>query len=225
MSKGKLEKFAELKDFENTIEIPEGHIIEEHPLKGNWTKEHFKNDNPIVLELGCGKGEYTVNLAKAHPLKNFIGVDIKGNRIWHGAKAAIDAGLNNVAFIRIRIDHITKVFDANEVSEIWVTFPDPQPQQKREKKRLTSMNFLEKYRPMLQKDAIIHLKTDNYPLYEYTLEEVVKPNNLRLIDATANLYGETDKVSIDKETLGIKTFYERMFLEKGMNICYLSFRL
>lgn len=223
MSKGKLEKFAELKDFDNTIEIPEGHLIDTHPLRGKWAKEHFKNDNPIVLELGCGKGEYTVNLAKAHPKKNFIGVDIKGNRIWHGAKSAIDQGLENVAFVRIRIDHITKVFGENEISEIWVTFPDPQPN--RERKRLTSMNFLERYSPMLQKDAIIHLKTDNYPLYEYTLEEVVKPNSLRLIDATSNLYGEVDKVSIDKETLGIKTFYEQMFLEKGMNICYLSFRL
>ncbi len=224
MSKGKLEKFAELKDFSNTIEIPQGHLIDSHPLKGNWAKEHFKNDNPIVLELGCGKGEYTVNLAKANPDKNFIGVDIKGNRIWHGASTADREGLNNVAFVRIRIDHISKIFAQDEISEIWVTFPDPQPQDSREKKRLTSLNFIEKYRPMLQKDAIIHLKTDSFPLYEYSLE-VARENKFRIIDSTDNLYNGLEKLSIDATTLSIKTFYEQMFLDEGKNICYLSYRL
>lgn len=224
MSIGKLQKFAEIKELSNTIEIPQGHLIDSHPLQGNWAKEHFKNDNPIVLELGCGKGEYTVNLARANPNKNFIGIDIKGNRIWHGASIANREGLNNVAFVRIRIDHIAKVFAENEINEIWVTFPDPQPQDSREKKRLTSLNFIEKYRPLLQKDAIIHLKTDSFPLYEYSLE-VAKENKFRIIDSTDNLYGGLEKLSIDATTLSIRTFYEQMFLDEGKNICYLSYRL
>lgn len=224
MSKGKLEKFAEIKELSNTIEIPQGHLIESHPLKGNWAKEHFKNDNPIVLELGCGKGEYTVNLARANRDKNFIGVDIKGNRIWHGASTADKEGLDNVAFVRIRIDHIAKVFAENEVSEVWITFPDPQPQDSREKKRLTSLNFIEKYKPFLLPDAIIHLKTDSFPLYEYSLQ-VAKENQFRIIDSTDNLYSGLEKLSIDPTTLSIKTFYEQMFLDEGKNICYLSYRL
>ena len=226
MGKGKLEKFAELKTFTNTIEIPDGHLIDSHPLKGNWSDEIFQNSNPIVLELGCGKGEYTVNMARKFPKKNFIGVDIKGNRIWTGAKAAHEEGLKNVAFVRIRIDFVEKVFGENEVSEIWVTFPDPQP--KKERKRLTSPFFLEKYRSFIKPDAPVHLKTDNFPLYEYTAE-LIKENDFELIDSSAQLYKDLEKnahqFANSEEVLRIKTFYERMFLDEGKNICYLRFKI
>jgi len=228
MSKGKLEKFEELRTFGNCIEIPDAYLIDEHPLKGKWAKEFFKNSNPIVLELGCGKGEYSVNQAKAFPHKNFIGVDIKGNRLWKGAKMTKEENLKNVGFVRTRIDHISKVFGKDEISDIWITFPDPQPQQSREKKRLTSLNFLEKYKPFLKRGGTIHLKTDNFPLYEYTLQ-VIEGNEFKLLDSTDNLYDDLsknpEKFTVGTATLGIKTFYERRFLEEGKNICYLRFQI
>lgn len=167
MGKDKLRKFAEIGTFDNVVELDAGKA-----LKGQWAKTHFKNDNPIVVELACGKGEYTVNLAKLFPEKNFIGVDYKGNRIWRGAKTAIEEGISNVGFLRIQIETILEYFAENEVSEIWITFPDPQPQDSREKKRLTNPTFLGRYKFVLNDGGFMNLKTDNDGFYNYTLEQI-----------------------------------------------------
>ena len=155
MGKDKLRRFAEVETFANVLQLDEG-----KPLRGQWSKEHFKNNNPVVLELACGKGEYTVNLAQLFPDKNFIGVDYKGNRIWRGAKTALEEGVHNVAFLRIQIENLLDYFAKGEVDEIWITFPDPQPQLSREKKRLTSPRFLEKYIEVLKPGGYVNLKTD-----------------------------------------------------------------
>jgi tRNA (guanine-N7-)-methyltransferase len=167
MGKDKLRRFAEIATFANVKQLEEGKV-----LKGHWANSQFCNNNPVILELACGKGEYTVNLAKLFPDKNFIGIDYKGNRIWRGAKTAIEEEITNVAFLRIQIENLLDYFSDNEVSEIWITFPDPQPQVSREKKRLTSPRFLEKYKSILVPDGIIHLKTDNDQLHDYTLEKI-----------------------------------------------------
>ena len=222
MAQRKLHKFAEITTFPNVIALLYKDVQQELPLKGKWHSEYFKNNNPIVLELGCGKGEYTVGLAKKHPNKNFIGVDIKGNRLWRGAKTAIEDKMLNVAFVRTRIDFIEACFEKNEVDEIWITFPDPQPQQPREKKRLTNQRFLNKYKNILKPAGIIHLKTDSKPLWEYTLE-VVKENNHKLLCSTDNLYKDTS--GIFAEAASISTYYETLFMGKGFDICYLQFQL
>lgn len=194
-------------------------------LKGKWNSEYFKNDHPIVLELGCGKGEYTVGLAQRYPHKNFIGVDIKGNRIWKGAKEALDHEMTNVGFLRTRIDFIEAAFASNEVNEIWITFPDPQPF--RERKRLTSPLFLDRYKKLLAPGGLIHLKTDSYLLYEYTLK-IIKENNYELIEHTDDLYGKNEIRSFGDdlgEVGAIKTFYEKKFSALGFNICYVRFSL
>jgi len=223
MAKRKLKKFAEVSSFHNCFFLSfEQSQAEGLPLKGKWHSSFFKNNNPIVLELGCGKGEYTVGLAQRYPDKNFIGVDIKGNRIWTGAKHAVENKMNNVAFVRTRIDFIEACFDKNEVAEIWITFPDPQPQKTRERKRLTNMMFINRYRKILKEGGTIHLKTDNEPFYDYS-REVVKLNNLQELDATNDLYAD---VSLRNEALTtIKTHYEKIFSEKGFKICYLKFKL
>lgn len=203
MGKNKLRQFAELDTFHNVFQ-------KDGSLKGKWSTEFFKNDHPIVLELACGKGEYTVNLSKKFPEKNFIGIDLKGNRLWTGAKMAIEEQINNVAFLRIQIEHLQSYFEHNEVDEIWITFPDPQPQVSREKKRLTSMRFLEVYRPILKENAIIHLKTDNDQLYEYTLE-VIADNKLDLLANTNDVYNS----ALLDDVLQIKTYYERKYLSQG----------
>ena len=187
-------------------------------LKGRWTKEIFGNDQPLVLELGCGKGEYTVALARKYPEKNFIGVDIKGARIWVGATDALQNNLANVAFLRTRIEFIRSSFATGELSEIWITFPDPQPQQSRENKRLTSPRFLQSYREILQPEGIIHLKTDSESLFTYTCE-VVKSNKYRILTCTDDLYhaGFVDDI------LSVQTYYEKMFMNKGFTIKYLKF--
>jgi tRNA (guanine-N7-)-methyltransferase len=223
MAKRKLKKFAEISTFGNCFflsfeQAREGGLA----LRGKWNKEYFKNDNPIVLELGCGKGEYTIGLAKRFPDKNFIGVDIKGNRIWTGAKTAIDDKMDNVAFIRTRIDFIDTCFAENEVDEIWITFPDPQPQKTRTRNRLTNMIFIERYRKILKKGGIINLKTDNAPFYEYT-REVIAENNFEALDATNDLYADT--TVRDEALTSIKTYYEKLFSEKGFKICYLKFKI
>jgi tRNA (guanine-N7-)-methyltransferase len=201
--------------------------LEGHPMKGKWNSDFFKNDHPIVLELGCGKGEYTVGLAQRYPHKNFIGVDIKGNRIWLGAKQALDSNMSNVAFMRTRIDFIEAVFDKNEVSEIWITFPDPQPQKTRARKRLTSPPFLNRYKNILAPGGLIHLKTDSFLLYEYTLE-VIKENNYQLLEHTNDLYGKRDITHFGDdlgEVGAIKTFYEKKFSDLGFKINYIRFRM
>jgi len=160
----KLARFADVaNNFQNCVEAPLAYELEDFALKGNWAKDHFKNDNPITLELACGKGEYSTGQAALYPERNFIGVDIKGNRIWKGAKKALDDGLKNVAFLRARIDHIVNLFGPEEVAEIWIIFPDPQLQKNRERNRLTSATFLERYRQILKKGGIVQLKRITIP--------------------------------------------------------------
>jgi tRNA (guanine-N7-)-methyltransferase len=218
----KLEKFADVDTFKNCFAFFFQNLKEGFLKKGSWRKEYFNNDQPLVLELGCGKGEYTIGLGKAHPEKNFIGVDIKGNRIWTGAKQALDAGLANIAFLRTRIDFIDHCFDKDEVDEIWITFPDPQPQKPRARKRLTHPLFLDRYARILKPGGILHLKTDSTGLYEYTLE-VLKENGHRIVWHTPDLYSNcpADRT----ELIIIKTYYEKLFTEKGENIKYICFTI
>ena len=221
MGKNKLGRFAEMETFTNVVQPHFSEIMNtDHELKGNWNQSFFKNDNPLVLELGCGKGEYTVGLASRFPGKNFIGVDIKGARMWRGAKLAIENNLANAGFLRTRIEFISSFFAPGEVSEIWITFPDPQLKKRRNKKRLTHPRFLNMYRRFLTSNGIIHLKTDNRVLYEYTLH-VIRYNQIKPVVATGDLYHSP----YDNETFGIKTFYEQMFLEQEMPIHYLKFVL
>ncbi len=198
----------------------------DYSLKGQWNKRFFKNEYPITLELGCGKGEYTVGLARKFPKRNFIGVDIKGARMWRGAKTALEEKLQNVAFLRTRIEFITSCFGKHEVDEIWITFPDPQQKDRREKKRLTGSLFIDRYMHFLKPEGLIHLKTDSEFFYEYTLEEI-KSNNYQLLESTAQLYHEKIE-ELNQETqdiLSIKTHYEELFAAKGHPIHYLKFKL
>lgn len=221
MGKGKLAKFAENETFENVFQPEVTDFMNfTHPLKGNWNKDVFKNSNPIVLELGCGKGEYTVGLARLFPDKNFIGVDIKGARIWTGAKSSNLEQMKNVAFLRTRIEIISSFFEKNEVSEIWITFPDPQMKKRRAKKRLTSSLFLSMYQKLLADNGSINLKTDSRFLYRYSCE-VAKQNNLQVERQTADLYNEPWLDNV----LQIKTYYEQLHIDDGNTIHYLKFRL
>lgn len=221
MGKNKLMRFAQMATFENVIQPEFNEVLKtDHPLKGKWNTDFFKNPNPIVLELGCGKGEYTLGLARKYPQKNFLGMDIKGARIWRGAKTAIEEKLPNVGFLRTRIEHICSFFASNEISEIWITFPDPQEKKIRTKKRLTSSRFLPKYKQFIQPEGLIHLKTDNSILFDYSYRLCVH-NDLPLVKATSNLY-ETET---DQNLLSIQTFYESQFLAQGIPIKYLCFTL
>ena len=186
MGKGKLQKFDDMNGYSHVFQYPFAVLKEEgFPMKGSWGKEFFKNDNPIVLELGCGKGEYAVGLAKKYPEKNFIGIDIKGARMWTGAKASVEEGLENVAFLRTNIELIHHFFAAGEVAEIWITFPDPQ--MKKVTKRLTSTRFMELYLQILKPQGIVHLKCDSNFLFTYTTE-MVKANNFPVLFSTTDLY-------------------------------------
>jgi tRNA (guanine-N7-)-methyltransferase len=225
MPKKKLKRFAEVETFHNVFQhMPTSPVLDDFPLKGNWHSMFFKNNHPIVLELGCGKGEYTLGLARKHPEKNFIGIDLKGARIWKGAKQALEEKLSNVAFIRARIDRIETLFAKDEAEEIWITFPDPQPQKPRERKRLTAPGFLKKYKEFLKVGGIVHLKTDNKPFYEYTIE-VLNEQKYTLLANTDNLYSEASTLQLPEELFSIRTFYENMFVQKGFNICYLKFKI
>ena len=208
-----------MKDFEHVVQVP-FHMIQHDDfyLKGNWAREFFKNTNPIILELGCGKGEYTVELASKNPDINYIGVDIKGARLWKGAKLALERNQKNVAFIRTNIELITQFFAPEEVSEIWLTFPDPQMQKTR--KRLTSTTFIEKYRHFLKPDGIIHLKTDSNFQYSYT-RTMALLNNFEIVADTDDVY---DWEHLN-DTLQIRTFYEKQWLDRGIRIKYISFKL
>jgi tRNA (guanine-N7-)-methyltransferase len=218
----KLEKFEEYKTLPNCFTFLFNELSAGFPLKGKWREEVFKNQNPIVLELGCGKGEYSVGLAKKNASKNYIGVDIKSNRIWTGATQAKDLELANIAFLRARIDFIDHCFEKDEVDEIWITFPDPQPQKTRAKSRLTHERFLNRYKRFLKKDGIVRLKTDSTSLYEFTLE-TIQTLNLPLIWETNNLYKNCP--GNRSELIEIKTHYEALFTAKGENIKYIEFRL
>jgi len=218
---GKLQKFAEVDKFSNCFSFHYLELDKGFKNKGHW-RAYFGNSNPIVVELGCGKGEYTVGLAAANPDKNFIGVDVKGNRIWTGAKFALENKLSNTAFLRTRIDFIDHCFAPAEVDEIWITFPDPQPQKPRERKRLTSPRFLDLYKKMLKPGGYMHLKTDSTLLYEYTLEKLNKIN-AKIHWHSADLY--TACPPERKELTDIKTYYEKLFTEKGERIKYILFSM
>jgi tRNA (guanine-N7-)-methyltransferase len=220
MTKRKLQRFAENEIFPNVFQPKNIYPPVDHDMKGKWKENFFKNDNPIVLELGCGRGEYTINLAEKFPANNYIGIDFKGARLWRGAKTAIENKMSHVAFLRIQIQRIESYFASNEVNEVWITFPDPQPQQSREHKRLTSHRFLAMYKNLLSKDGTVHLKTDSRDLYEYTLS-VIRENNLPLFAFTEDVYNS----DLHDEVLDIKTTYEKIFLQQGSKICYLKFGL
>jgi tRNA (guanine-N7-)-methyltransferase len=220
VTKRKLSRFAENKTFPHLFEPTYFQLLEGFPLKGKWKSGFFKNNNPIVVELGCGKGEFTVGLASKYPDKNFIGLDMKGARMWRGAKTTLENILTNVAFVRCHIELIENLFETEEVSEIWITFPDPQPQTGRVKKRLTSPQFLNRFRNIAEKGCIIHLKTDNTGFYEFT-RQVIKDQNLELLFET----DDVDKKSAPEDAVSIRTFYEEIFRSKGETIKYLEFVL
>ena len=219
MGKNKLQKFSDMNEWPHVFECAghEDRLID-HPFKGQWSRSVFKNDHPLVLELGCGKGEYTVALAELYPHKNVIGIDIKGARMWTGAKAVQDNGLSNAVFLRTHIEYIGRFFAPGEVAEIWLTFPDPQ--MKKVRKRLTSTRFMQDYQRILQPDGLIHLKTDSAFMYHYT-REMIQLNNLPVVHDTDDLYhcGWNDPL------LSIKTFYESQWLMRGLTIKYLQFRM
>ena len=223
MSKGKLAKFADMETYENVFQYPFS-VVEHVPfeMKGHWREQYFHNDHPIVLELGCGKGEYTVELAKLYPDINFIGVDIKGARMWTGATQALHEGLKNVAFLRTNIEIIERFFSENEVQEIWLTFSDPQ--MKNPRKRLTSTYFMERYRKFLVDGGIIHLKTDSNFLFTYTTY-MVEHNHLPVLLSTRDLYSEDSENSEYSEAASIQTYYESMWIARGLNIKYMKWRL
>jgi len=221
VGKNKLARWNELDSFDNVIQPEIGEVAgKDHPIKGKWNSEIFKNDNQLVLELGCGKGEYTVGLATKFPDKNYIGVDIKGARMWRGAKTSNENKLQNVAFLRTRIEFITSFFTTDEVDEIWVTFPDPHPGGKNSNKRLTSPWFLNLYRHFLKNKGIVHLKTDNTELFSYT-KSVAEYNEQEILFSSNDLYSE----ALPDDILSIRTHYENIFLKAGLKINYIKFRL
>lgn len=218
-SKNKLKRFRENETFSNVIQPSRDEVTQGFPLKGKW-QIFFKNKNPIVLELGCGKGEYTVSLAQKYPDKNFIGIDIKGARFWRGAKTALEQKLSNVAFLRTQIELIDFCFDKNEISEIWITFPDPQIKYKRTKHRLVTKPFLTKYQDLLHIDGFVHLKTDSEFLHGYLLG-ILHEGNHKILFAHHDIYNST---SPPEEATSIQTFYEKQYLEKNKPITYIKFK-
>lgn len=235
MPQNKLQRFADIKTFPNVFEFLFHERENDFKLKGRWNQEYFRNNHPIVLELGCGKGEYTVGLSERYPEKNFIGIDIKGNRIWRGAKTLLERKISNACFLRTEIEFIEKCFDPGEVSEIWITFPDPQPN--KERKRLTHPIFLNRYKNILKPGGILHLKTDSQELHEFTLEMIHTPPEPpppprgwaplkpRLLFATKDLY-EYKRSLPEGDDLGgalaYKTHYEKLFSGEGKSITYLK---
>lgn len=219
MGKNKLSKFADLATYQHVVQVPFKELqSEEFKFKGKWSRDFFGNNHPVVLELGCGKGEYTVKLAQHFPECNFVGIDIKGSRMWKGATQAKEMGLKNVGFLRTNIENIRLFFAEGEIAEIWLTFPDPQ--MKKTRKRLTATNFIESYRKILVEDGIVHLKSDSNFMYRYT-EAMVDKNQFEVIRQTDDLYHS----EILDEVLSIQTFYEKQWLDRGLTIKYLSFRI
>tara|TARA_B100001093_G_scaffold518238_1_gene602415 strand:- start:2248 stop:2913 length:666 start_codon:yes stop_codon:yes gene_type:complete len=219
-SKNKLRRFKENETFLNLIQPTREELVSDISLKGNW-KDEFKNDNPIVLELGCGKGEYTLALAKEFPNINVIGIDIKGARLWQGAKTAIETGLENVRFLRTQIELLPQVFDTSEISEIWITFPDPQIKFKRQKHRLVNLKFLNMYKALLKEDGLIHLKTDSEFLHGYTLG-LLQGLEKEIVYSNHDIYRLEGSPQI---VTSVQTFYEKQYLESFKPITYLQFRL
>lgn len=217
MSRRKLVRFAENEQNPNVIQFGKP-IFEE--IKGNWNEKQFENQNPIVVELACGRGEFTVGLGRVFTDQNFIGVDIKGSRIWKGSSTATEEGIHNVAFLRTQIQQLEQFFAEGEISELWITFPDPYPREGDEKRRLTSPRFLEMYKPMLKAGGTIHFKTDNTDLFNYSLELVQSREDIDVIGFTSDFYQSEWK----DDHFGIKTKYEKMFSDKGEKIKYLKFR-
>ena len=221
-SKNKLRRFRENETFENVIQPSREELEKDQfSLKGNWNKDFFKNDHPIVLELGCGKGEYTIGLSKQDSTKNFIGIDIKGARFWRGAKTAIEEDLENVAFLRTQIELIDRVFAENEVDEIWITFPDPQIKYKRTKHRLTNAEFLQKYKHILKAEGLVNLKTDSEFMHGYTLG-LLHGEGHEILYAHHDIYKNEYSPKAVRE---IQTFYEKQYLDQGKPITYIQFRI
>jgi tRNA (guanine-N7-)-methyltransferase len=220
VAKNKLKRFSELNDFSNVFQPKKKDFDSGFYLKEKWKKEYFRNNNPITLELGCGKGEYTTGLAEKHPEKNFIGIDIKGSRIWVGCKYSIEKKLKNVVFIRTQIENLEFFFKENEISEIWITFPDPYLSSGKAKKRLTSSRFLNIYKNIIDDNCIINLKTDNFVLYNYTLE-IINNEKHKLLFATDDLYGS----NIENSAKSIQTYYERIHLKNNLKIYFIQFSL
>ncbi len=221
-SKNKLKRFKENETFKNVVQPTRDEVVEgSFGLKGKWNTDFFKNENPIVLELGCGKGEYSVNLAKKFPNKNFIGIDIKGARFWRGAKTALEENLSNVGFLRTQIELIEGCFAENEVDEIWITFPDPQIKYKRTKHRLTNTGFLDRYRKVLKPKGCIHLKTDSEFMHGYTLG-LLQGLGEEILYAHHDVYGSE---GAPPEVTSIQTFYESQYLEMSKKITYIRFQL
>lgn len=223
----KLSRFAEVAKLDNCVEVPNAHVIKDFSLRGNWASGHFGNEKPITLELACGKGEYSIGQARLFADRNFIGMDIKGNRIWKGATEARRDDLTNVAYLRTRIDFIDRLFDKDEVAEIWVIFPDPQPQ--KDRKKLTSPLFLDRYRQILKKGGTVNLKTDNLPLWEFTME-VIAEQGLTVFGQSNDLYADLDAktsayLNEREDILRIRTYYEGLWLQEGRKINYVSFAL
>lgn len=221
-SKNKLKRFRENETFDNVIQPTREELVNNSfDIKGHWNQKMFKNDHPLVLELGCGKGEYSVALGKRYPNKNFIGIDIKGARFWRGAKTALEEGIDNVAFLRTQIELIDHAFAENEVDEIWITFPDPQIKYKRTKHRMTNLEFLKRYKKILKPDGVIHLKTDSEFMHGYTLG-LLHGAGHEVLYANHNVYrqeGSPDEVT------SIQTHYESIYLEKNKPITYIRFKI
>jgi len=224
MGKDKLKRFAEMEHFDNVFQPSMEEVKEGFRMKGKWQTDFFKNENPIVLELGCGRGEYTVGMAQRFPNKNFIGIDIKGSRIWRGAKTGVEDKMPNVAFVRSKIDFIEHLFAENEVSEIWLTFSDPQP--KRPRKRLTSKLFVDRYRKIMVDNGVVNIKTDSDLLFESTLEQIEEHSYKSLLSSW-DVYGEMVLTCEEdlKDLMSIKTFYEQKWLEEGKKIKFAKFKI
>jgi len=221
-SKNKLKRFKENETFSNVFQPKREELVNaNYKFKGCWKKDVFKNENPLVLELGCGKGEYTVGLAQKYPEKNFIGIDIKGARFWRGAKTALEENIDNAAFIRTQIELIDFIFAENEVDEIWITFPDPQIKYKRTKHRLTNSEFLQKYKSVLKKGGVVNLKTDSEFMHGYTLG-LLHGEGHEILHANHNVYKNEYS---PKEVIEIQTFYEKQYLQQGKPITFVKFKL
>jgi len=220
LAKNKLRKFSQMAEYPNVFQPTFEELKSGFSIQGKWKSKVFKNNNPLVVELGCGKGEYSLGLAKKYPKKNFLGIDVKGARMWKGARDAVHECISNVAFLRTRIEFIEYCFAKSEVDEIWITFPDPQIKKKRAKNRLTHPVFLERYSNILQDNGLIHLKTDSQFLHGYTLG-IIEGHQHHLEDAEHDIYNAV----LQRDNMEIKTHYEQLFLEKNMPITYLRFRL